>query len=405
MLILKIASRNVFRQKRRTLLTVLTMFGGFTLSAISIGWADGTYNNIIDMFTRNRLGHIQIHGNGYLDKPSLYNQVADYKKVATTIESIEGVVAWSPRLYSVGLASVENKSAGVRIIGLDPTRESMATRFENQVVSGQTFSRTPSGEAILGKSLAKTLAAEVENEVVILSQGADGSIANDVYQVVGLVESGDAVNDQTALYLHLEEAQELLALEGKVHEIVVIVQQLDRVAALTEKITLRLDNHELSVEPWQVFAKSFYVAMTADKRGNWVMLFIINLIVAVGVLNTVLMTVLERTREYGALRAIGTSPQQVFQLVIFEVFIMAVIGIITGIVAGFLFNYLLSFQGIAIPQSITYGGMEFTHLYTEVNAHSFYIPAATVLFSALLVGTFPAVRAARIAPAQALRTH
>jgi len=109
-LTLKIAWRNIFRQKRRTVLTVLTMFGGFTLSALSIGWADGTYNRIIEMFTRNRLGHVQIHAAGYLDKPSLYRKIDDFTRVGDIVENTEGVMAWTPRLYSAGLASVGEKA-------------------------------------------------------------------------------------------------------------------------------------------------------------------------------------------------------------------------------------------------------------------------------------------------------
>lgn len=129
-MLLKIAFRNVLRQKRRTILTALTMCGGFTLAAVSIGWSDGSYSYIIDMFTRNRLGHIQIHGKGYLDRPSLYNTIHDYTAVGEKIESIEGVEAWAPRVFCAGLASVGEKSAGVQIIGIDPEREVTATRFD-----------------------------------------------------------------------------------------------------------------------------------------------------------------------------------------------------------------------------------------------------------------------------------
>lgn len=405
MLIPRIAWRNIFRQRRRTILTVLTMCGGFTLSAISIGWMDGTYNRIIDMFTRNRLGHVQVHAQGYLDKPSLYKRILDYDQVGQLIGRIKGVEAWAPRLYSAGLASVGEKTAGVRIIGIDPQRESVTTRFEKKIVEGRSFSAIASHEAILGKGAAKTLKAETGDEIVIVSQGADGSIANDLYTVVGLLESGDAASDQTAFYLHLQDAQELLVLEDAVHEIAVVATDLGQVSRLTEEIRQALHNPQLAVAPWQEFARSFYVAMKADREGGWIMLFIVILIVAIGVLNTVLMTVLERTREYGVLRAVGTRPLQVFRLVVWEVAFMASIGIVIGFCLSLPVNYLLSQEGIPMPVTFTYGGIEFTHYYSEVNAHSLYLPAITVALAAMIVSIFPAIRAARIAPARALRTH
>jgi len=405
MLTFRIAWRNIFRQKRRTILTVLSMFGGFTLSALSIGWADGTYNHIIDMFTRNRLGHIQIHATGYLDRPSLYKNIPDFQQVGEKIADVQGVQAWSPRLYAAGLASLGDKSSGVQIIGIDPGREDIATHFDKQVTEGKPLPPEPAHQALLGKGLANTLKAGIGDSVVIVSQAADGSIANDIYAIIGIVESGDMAQDRGSFYLHLKDAQSLFVLPGVVHEIVIIADKLDAVPALTEKIRAKLDNPKLDVEPWQVFARSFYVAMTADKQGSWIMLFVVILIVAIGVLNTVLMTVLERTREYGVLRAVGTGPGQIFRLVILEVFLMACIGIIIGAILSLGANYALSLHGIPMPETFTYGGVQFTHYYSEVNGHSFYIPAITVMLAAMIISIFPALKAARIEPARALRTH
>jgi ABC-type lipoprotein release transport system permease subunit len=381
------------------------MMGGFTLAAISIAWSDGTYAYVIDMFTRNRLGHIQVHAAGYLDKPSLYKTIDDYVTVGEKMQQVDGVEAWTPRLYSAGLASVAEKSAGVQIIGVDPEREIVATRFDKKISKGRIFSTPPAPEAILGKGLAKVLQAEIGDEIVIVSQAADGSIANDLYHIIGIVDSGDEISDRMAFYLHLQNAQELLVLNGRVHEIAVIAKNLDQIAALTEKIKAALRDSDLAVAPWQEFAKSFYQAMQADIQGNWISLFIILLIVAVGVLNTVLMSVLERTREYGVLKAVGTRPASLFGLVLYEVNIIALASVIAGTAFGFLINSLLSRHGITLPEAFSYGGIEFTKMYTAVNARSFYIPALTVIFAANFISLFPSLKAARIEPARAMRSH
>lgn len=404
-MMLKIAFRNIFRQKRRSSLTILTMFGGFVLLAFSFGWSDGTYSYIIDMFTRNQLGHIQIHKEGYLDRPALYKTIDDYQMVGAKLDVIPGLVAWSPRIYSSGLVSVGEKSTGARIIGIDPAREQIATRFEKKIIKGVPFAKEPSYQAILGEGLATTLKANLGDSIVIVSQGADGSIANDIYEIIALANSGDKMTDQTALYLHLEDARELFVLHNQIHEIVIIGQELDDVAELAGSISLALDNPELSVEPWQEFAKAFYEAMLADQKGSCILLFIIVLIAAIGVLNTVLMTVLERRREYGVLRALGTQPAQIIKLLLSEVAIMTVISIILGSLIALITN---SFFYLDLPDSMnsmTYGGVEFTTMYTEVNARSFYIPAITIFVSALFVSIFPALKASRIAPAKAMRMH
>ena len=404
-MILKIAFRNIFRQKRRTILTALAMIVGFMLLSVTIGLSDGAYGNIIAMFTRNRIGHIQVHREGYLDKPSLYKTINNGSTVGETILSVAGVEAWTPRVYGAGLGSVGEKSTAVQIIGIDVARETEATRFDKKVVEGSTLGEIPAHEAVIGKDLAKILSARIGSEIVIVSQGADGSIANDLYKIVGIAESGDDITDRVACYLHIEDAQELLVLEGRVHEIVVIVSNINRVDKITNAIETQLNDSTLDVAPWQVVAKSFYRAMRTDQQGDAVARWVIMLIVAIGVLNTVLMSVLERTREYGVLKAVGTKPVQIFWLVVCEVVIIALGSICVGALLGALGNYLLSIYGITYPEEISFGGMKLKTLYAEVNVRCLVIPAMTVMLSAAVVSLFPAIKAARIMPAKAMRTH
>ena len=404
-MILKIAFRNIFRQKRRTILTGLAMIVGFALLSLTIGLSDGAYGNIITMFTRNRIGHIQVHREGYLDKPSLYKTIDNTSAVGETIQRILGVEAWTPRVYGAGLGSVGEKSTAVQIIGLDVARETAATRFDKKIIEGSALAETPSHEAVIGKGLAKIVSATVGSEIVIVSQGADGSIANDVYKIVGIAESGDDITDRVACYLHIEDAQELLVLAGRVHEIVVIVSNINQVDKITSAIETQLNDPTLDVAPWQVVAKSFYRAMRTDQQGDAISRLVIMLIVAIGVFNTVLMSVLERTREYGVLKAVGTKPGQIFWLVVCEVVIIALGSICVGAILGTLLNYLLSIYGITYPQEITYGGMKLKTLYAEVNVRCLVIPAITVMLSATIVSLFPAIKAARIMPAKAMRTH
>ena len=404
-MILKIAFRNIFRQKRRTILTALAMIVGFTLLSITIGLSDGVYGGIIEMFTRNRTGHIQVHRAGYLDKPSLYETIDGYAAIGETIQGTAGVETWTPRVYAAGLGSVGEKSTAVQVIGIDVERETQATRFDKKVIEGSVLAETASHEAVIGKGLAKIISGTVGSEIVVFSQGADGSIANDVYKIVGIAESGDDATDRVACYLHIEDAQELFVLDGRIHEIVVIVSNINHVSKITEALEARLNNSTLEVSPWQVVAKSFYRAMKTDQQGDAISRWVIMFIVAIGMLNTVLMSVLERTREYGVLKAIGTKPTQIFWLVVCEVIIVTIGSICVGVPLGVLANYLLSISGITYPEAITYGGMKFTTLYAEVNVRCLIIPAITVMVSAMIVSLFPAIKAARIMPAKAMRTH
>jgi len=405
MIVLRMAFRNVLRQRRRSLFTGLSIVGGFALSVVFIGWSDGSYNAIIDQFARTRLGHIQIHEKTYLDRPTLAKTIADAAKVGAVLDRTAGVETWAPRVYSAGLAGAGDRSAGVQILGVDPDREVRATRFDRKLVEGRLFAGPAAREAVLGRALAQILQARIGDGIVLLSQAADGSIAEDEFQLVGLVESGDELTDRAALYLPLATAQDYLVLGGRVHEIAVVVSKLGRAQAVGRTIARELADPRLSVDPWQVFAKPFYQAMKADQAGMWIEMLVMIIIVAIGVLNTVLMSVLERRREYGVLKAIGTRPGRIVRLVVLEVLILSGLAMTAGASLGLAANAVLSRHGIRLGRGLTYGGMVFDTLRSEINVRSFVIPAVTVLVSALVVGFFPALKAARTDPARAMRTH
>jgi putative ABC transport system permease protein len=399
----KIAFRNMLRQKRRTALTLLTIFGGFTLSAVSIGWSDGTYSFIIRTFTQNRLGQIEVHRKGYLDRPSIYNRITDYRRIGHKLRQIEGVEAWAPRVYSAGLASLGNKTAGIHLIGVEPDLEQETTAFNKNVRQGKPLSAKSSHQVLMGEGLTQILGAQIGDEIVLLTQAADGSIANDVFRLRGIVDTGDQAADRVDFYMTLADAQRFLVIDNDVHEIAVTVHNLKDVGVVTREIRSTLADPDLEVQPWQEIARSFYEAMKADQEGMWITLLVIVLIVAVGVLNTVLMSVLERRREYGLLKALGTRPVQIVKLVIEELFLIAIGGVILGAGVSLVVNWALSIHGISLPTPITYGGVDFSRMYTEINARSLYIPAITVVLSAILVGMVPAMKAAKTEPAEAMR--
>lgn len=405
MMMLKMAFRNIFRHKRRTLFTGLNMLGGFVMAAVFIGFADGTYNHIIDGFTRNNYGHIQIHAENYLDRPSLYKTIDDPAVVKEALSGLEHMDSWAPRVYSSGLGSLGEKSSGIQITGVDPVREEETTHFSRKIIQGGGLSPQPEKKVLLGKGLAEVLNAERESEVVVISQAADGSIANDLYQVAGLLDLGDEASNRTAFYMHIQDAQELFVLGERMHEIAVTVDDLGRVRPATRLLEKRLEGTGLDPAPWQEFARSFYVAMKADMQGMWIMLVVIILVVAIGVLNTVLMSVLERRREYGVLKAVGTKPYQIVKLVLAEVNILAVFSIIFGAGIGLLVNWILSQYGFSLSQPISWGGMDIQSMKAEINIRSFVIPAVTVLLSATIVSIVPALKAARTEPARIMRMH
>ncbi|MDA8242843.1 MAG: ABC transporter permease [Elusimicrobia bacterium] len=402
MLTFRMALRNLLRNRRRSLLTGLMMAGGFTLFSATLALSDGTYGSIIDMFTRSRTGHAQVHARGYLEKPSLYRSISGLDRLGRVLDGQKVVRAWAPRVYTPALAFAGSKTVGAQVMGIDPARERKAMRLESQLAEGSFLPDKLSDGAVISARLASALNLKPGDEFSLIGQGADGSIANDNFRVAGVLSPTESSFEGPWCLLHIGKAREFLALGDKAHEIALVFTDYRKAREDAAIVGAALADPALDVEPWQVTEKEFYQAMLLDKKGGDITNFIIMCIVAVGVLNTILMAVLERTREYGVLKALGTRPAFIFGLIMAEVTLLALAAVAAGALLSLGLNHYLSVHGIPIPEPISYGGVKFTKMISSVTAFSFIRPAYTVLAAALIVGVFPALKAARVTPIKAL---
>ncbi|HEB02390.1 MAG TPA: FtsX-like permease family protein, partial [Nitrospirae bacterium] len=160
---------------------------------------------------------------------------------------------------------------------------------------------------------------------------------------------------------------------------------------------------EFEADPWQVVESEFYTAMQADIKGNYVTIIVFTIIIALGVLNTVLMVILERTREFGVMKALGTRPGDIMKLIVIETCILALMSLVVGNTGGLLANWALSIQGIRYPTPLEYGGMLFEKLLSKITLKTIWFPSLVIMVSALVVSLPPAIRAARISPTRAMR--
>lgn len=406
MLTLRLAYRNIFRQRRRSLLTGLSMTGGYMLFVFSFSLLEGSYGNLIDIFTLDNTGHIQVHKDDYLDKPKIYKSIQDRQTVERSLNANDKVTSFSPRIYSPVLAYAADKAYPARLIGVDAELEPTVSRLAQKVSEGHYFSATPDPDgyyqAMVGRGLANSLELTLGAELVLISQGADGSIANDIFIVSAIIGNKTSF-DRMAVYIPLAGAQQFLSMGGDVHEYAMLVSSPRDNQEIADELTAALPDY--TVSPWQEVEATFYRTMQSDKQGNHFMMGLIVFIVFVGVLNTVLMSVLERTREFGVLKSIGSRPYQLVRLITLETLILALMSVSLGLVLILPVIYWLTSVGFLIPEPIDMSGITFQHMKGEFSLRVFFIPLFFVLLTAALVSIPPGLRAARILPKQALGSH
>ncbi|MEJ2042635.1 MAG: ABC transporter permease [Reinekea sp.] len=407
MLMLKLAFRNILRNKRRTLLTMLSMFGGYFLLVISISMQEGSYQQVIDFFTRNNTGHVQISEPSYQERPTLYKTVPATDDFYQELITQPNVLAATPRIVSGALAYGDSKSFPVQVMGIDIEKEKEISFLADKVKQGIFFSPEPDNDGyyqtMIGASVAQQLKVGVGDEIVLISQGADGSIANDIYLVSAIVGTKDGLESRM-VYLPLGAAQSFFTLPNKAHYWVVMTDDYHQATVLGDQLNQWLaDNDSLEANSWQVVSKEFYDTMMADIQGGYISYYIIVFLVCIGVLNTVLMSVMERTGEFGVLKAVGTSPKRLFALIVLETLMLSGLSCIAGAIAVTPLNYYLATTGYSLPTAYDISGVIMDKMVGLWNIRVFLQPAVIVLVATAVISVFPALRAARIVPVDAIR--
>ncbi|HET9870732.1 MAG TPA: FtsX-like permease family protein, partial [bacterium] len=237
----------------------------------------------------------------------------------------------------------------------------------------------------------------------LVSQGADGSVADDLFTVAGILQAGGQEGADHHLYLRLADAQSFLVLGGRVHEVAVLLKDIRRARPEAQALAGKLGDPDLSVEPWQVVEKDFYKAMTVDKEGDYFSQLIFLVLVGLGVLNTVLMNVLERVPEYGLLKALGTRSSTLTAMILWEMLLLSLFSLVPGAALAWASNAWLAAEGLRLPHPYSYGGMVFSTMYGQVSWPVFLEPAALIVLVAVLVCLPAALRIRRLTPIEALR--
>ncbi|MFW7379640.1 MAG: ABC transporter permease [Oligoflexus sp.] len=400
-LYIRMAFRNLFRQKRRTSLTGMTVIGGFVLLSLMVGIDEGGYEHIIGLFTESHTGHIQAHHPAYAERPSMNDTLPANHKIADQLAGFEKVRGSTTRIRSGGLAYHEPKSIPVQIVGIDIDHEAKLTNIRQRIQQGRYLEASARDEgnyeALAGANIARVLNIAIGDEIAVVSQGADGSVANDLFTLVGIVGTDDSA-DRQSLYLSLDVAQEFFMMYGKVHEWMIKLGHPSEAQTVARQLQESDIFDQAKVRPWQELEQEFYQTMQADKKGNRVVNFILVFMISLGVLNTIFMMILERTREYGILKALGTRPSIIFGLIILETALLSGISLIIGMILSLPIHYYLSQHGILLQAPIDMGGVYYDRIISMISPSTIFKPAVYLFTMSILVSLWPAWRASKKDP-------
>ena len=406
--LLRIAWRNIWRQRRRSAITIGAIAFGVAMCMGFICVDDGMFADIYRMMVRERIGHVQVHAPGWPAQRALHETLEIDDALLDRMQSEPATAAVTARLFGFALVGVGEKSSGVQLTGIPPRRENAVTGVADKVADGRWLSDGPAREIVLGSGLAERLSAQVGQEVVAVTQAADGSLGNELYELVGVARTGNVAADRAGAWLHLSDLQELLVLPGQVHEVALVGVEDDAFAELADSTREWMGaGAPLLVRTWKDVDPMTGKMMDMQDAATWILLIIVFSVAALGIMNTMLMAVFERTAELGVLQALGMQPGQIVGLVMLETVLLGAVGVLVGGALGGALDLYLVQVGIDLGGFAA--GMNFSGMQWEPvlrGAFRWQGVAATivvVLIVAALASIWPALRASRLRPVQAMR--
>ncbi len=403
---LRMAWRNLWRHGRRTWLTVGAMIFSNSLLVFSISLQFGSYDMMIDNTLQAYSGHLQLQHPRYLDEPRMRYAVADAEATAQRWRERLGLASISARASGFALASSKQRSYGIQVLGVDARHEPLVSTLPGLVKQGRYLEPGRREEIVIGAALARNLQVGLGDELTFLGSGFDDSFAAGVVNIVGIFESGIADLDRSMAQVNLGYFQDAFAMGSHGHSIVLRAPRIDDVAALQQAIQALPVNPEDSVlRDWDELQPGLRQAIQADMTSAWFMYIVLIVLVAFSVLNTQLMSVLERTREFGVMMALGLKPQRLARLVLLETSLMTSLGLVLGIGVGFLVTWYLSVAGFSYPGMAEMAD-KFNlpeRMYPAISVLSLTLGPAVVAAGCLLAALYPALRLYRLLPIEAMR--
>lgn len=346
-LIAILAWRNIWRNRRRTMITVSSVFFAVLLALIMRAMQLGSYDKMIRDIVEQYTGWIQIHAQGYWDEKTINNTMATSGTMIDSLESMDGVLSVIQRLESFALASGASRTRGVQVIGIEPEPENALTGLAGRVDKG-SYITAGSGEALIAENLAAYLQLHVGDTVVLLGQGYHGTTAAGKYGVAGLVHfSSPELNDRL-VYLPLGAARDLYSAENRVTSLVLDIAERSGVKRVATSLEKRFDRSRYEVMRWNEMLTELVQQIASDNIGGIIMLGILYMIVGFGIFGTVLMMTMERHREFCMVNAVGMTKRRMAAMISLENGCIALLGVVSGTVAAIPILYYFTIHPIRL---------------------------------------------------------
>ncbi|MAI78775.1 MAG: hypothetical protein CL917_07540 [Deltaproteobacteria bacterium] len=397
----RLAWRSLGRNPRRTGLTLAATSFAMMLVVNMTGLSNGSHEEMVENGVRMASGHLSLMAPDHLEERTLEQPLAWTQSLRTHLESVPDIKGFAPRMDAFALVSHEESAQGMLIRGSDPTRENTVSEIEDRLTTGRFLRQGESREIVLGQKGAQTLGVELGDQVLLYGMAYSLESAYELFTVVGLVRFPDAELERTLAFISLEDAQAFFVYADRVTEVAILAEDSYQVEDLQNRLTQTLSNGDLRVHTWQEVVPELDQIIAIDKGGMYLILLLLTVVVGFGILNTILMAVLERKREFGILLALGLKPSKIFKVVYLESLLLAGVGIVIGLAISIPMVLYLQAHPIPITGNAAEG---ISQLNIEVSITSKFRASNPIRSTLIMMGVavvaafYPALKASRGQP-------
>ena len=404
-MLLALAWRNIWRNKKRSLIIIAAIAVGLCCGLFASATMFGMWDSMINTTIDRDLGHFQIHSKTFEDEKLVTDTIPNFENILTTLNATNYVTGVTSRILIEGMASSATTSNGVRILGINPETEKKVTSIYKHIVKGNYFGESWKNQIVIGEKLADNLGLREKSKIVLGFQGIDGSIIYGAFRVTGIFRTESSMFDKSNVFVKENDLLKLINSDKISNEIVVRLSSVQLVDSVYVPIKNKYPN--LSVKYWGELAPelNFYYQSVVLQSNIFVGIILFALLF--GITNTMLMSVMERVREFGVLMSVGMKRSRVFFMIIMETISLAFIGGIIGLILALILIQYFASVGINLS-AFTEGLSQWslgTRLYTSL-PFSFYPPIIIMILVTAVIGAFyPALKAIKLKPATAIRTY
>ncbi len=401
---IKLAWKNVLRNKRRTIIASIAIGIGLAALIVSDGVIIGMKKSLIDSATSTLLGEAQIHHKDFRLSQDVEKTIEDPEGIEHNLKLEQKVSNFSKRVISFGMLTSPSNVESVVIYGINPDKDKFLTKIDENISEGSYFGGKNPRDIVIGEKLANVLEAGIGDRVVItVAQAFTGDLSQEMFRISGIYRFGIKEMDNGMAFIRLNTAQKMLNLAGKIHEIAITFTEMNFAEKKDAEFWKKYSTGNNEAVSWTNVLPELKKILDMTDISMAVMAIILFVVVVFGIVNTLFMSLYERMFEFGILRAVGTRPSGVRKLIIFESGVLAFISIIIGVILGFIVMMLLLKWGIDYRGIEISGAIMREMLYPVVKLKQFLLYPAAVFIFTLIIGIYPARVAGKIVITEAMR--